>query len=130
MQLKDVILETLGMMGFTFLVGMGVAYVIKILVDIFHFFRPGNVSHVVLDYKAKIAHERLRSANMKKVISMMGKNSDVELLRYIYENKNKNDVEEVVDDLYNLSKFYSGIYKDSKENDGITDLIKYYNGEV
>ncbi len=130
MELKSVIWETLGMMAFTFLVGMGVAYVIKALVELFHFFRPGNVSIVVQDYKMKIAQERLRQANVKKIFSMLEKNTDIDLIKYVYENKNKNDAEEIVDDLYNLSRFYGGIYKDNKENEGITDLIKYYNGEV
>ncbi len=130
MKVSQVILETLGMMGFTFLVGMGVAYIIKILVEVFHFFRAGNVSSVVRDYKSKIEHERQMQSVRKKAIAMMGKDSDVELLRYMYENRNKYDVQEEVDDTYNLFNFYRGIYKDKKESDGINDLIKYYNGEV
>ncbi len=130
MSITTVVLETFGMMGFTFLVGMGVAYVIKILVAIFHFFEPGNVTAVIKDYKSRLAYERQRRNNMKKVLVMMEKNSDVELLKYLYENRDKNDVEEEVDDLYNLFKFYRGIYKDKKESEGINDLIKYYNGEV
>lgn len=130
MSINKIILETLGMMGFTFIVGMSVAYIIKFLVEIFHFFRKGNISAVFRDYKAKLVYEQKRRENIKKLMSLMEENSEVGLLRYLYENKNKYDVEEEVDDLYNLFKFYRGIYKDKKENDGINELIKYYNGEV
>ncbi len=126
MEINKVILETLGMMGFTFLVGMGVALIIKMLVELFYL----NVSNVVRDYRVRIAYGRKRRARLKKVLAMVGKDSDVELLRYMYENKNNYNGEEEVDALYDLFNFYKGIYKDNKENDGINELIKYYNGEV
>lgn len=130
MSISRVILETLGMMGFTFIVGIGVAYVIKLLVAIFHFFRPGHVSEFVQDYKQKLAFEYKRRQNIKKVLLMMEKDSDVELIKYLYKNRNIHNTEEEVDDLYNLFNFYRGIYKDKKESDGINELIKYYHGEV
>ncbi len=130
MSISRVILETFGMMGFTFLVGMGVAYIIKFLVETFHFFRKGNVSTVIRDYKTRIVYERKRRENIKKVMALMEEKSEIDLLRYLYENKNKYNVDEEVDDIYNLFKFYRGIYKDKKESEGINELIKYYDGEV
>jgi hypothetical protein len=130
MTVKTVILETLGMMGFAFLVGIGVAYVIKILVEIFHFFRKEHLASVVSDYKIRLFEERRRRMNMKRMLLSMEKDSDVELLKYLYENKDKHNSEEEVKDLYNLFDFYRGIYKDKNESDGINELFKYYNGEV
>jgi hypothetical protein len=116
MELKDVILQTLGMMGFTFLVGMAVAYLIKFLVYIFLFFKVETITHTLANYKSKIAHENWRRASIRRMLYSQEQNSDVEFLRYIYENKNKHNAKEVVDDLYNLFQFYKGTNSDREEN--------------
>lgn len=130
MELKTVIGETFGMMGFTFLVGMGVALLIKLLTSAFRFFGKDHLAVFISDYKKRIISDRKRRADMRKLLALVEKESNLEMIKYIYENKNNHDVKEEVDDIYDLFKFYRGIYKDKKENDGIDNLIRYYHGEV
>ncbi len=132
MSVLTVIMETLGMMLFTFAVGMGVAYLIKLLTYSFYFFDKEHVKLMFKEYKMGMAIEHRQQRRLRKRLYAMEKMSDIDRIRYIYENKNANDPEEEVDDVYNLFKFYKGIYKDKKENEGIDSLIRYYynNGEV
>ncbi len=125
-------METLGMMFFTFVVGMGVAYLIKLLTFSFYFFTKEHLALVFKEYRQGKAIEKKHQAELRKRLYVMEKMSDIDRIRYIYENKNTNDPEEEVDDVYDLFKFYKGIYKDKKENEGIDSLIRYYynNGEV
>lgn len=130
MSLQSVIWETLGMMAFTFAVGMGVAFVMKSLVYLYFFFQKENVAAVVSDFKTRRRADNKRKHEIKKLLTLMERDTDVQLLRYIYENKDKRDAKESVDDLYDLFNFYRGIYKDNKDDDGIDDLFKYYHGKV
>ncbi len=132
MSVVTVIMETFGMMLFTFIVGMGVAYLIKLLTFSFYFFDKEHLALVVKEYKLGKAVEKRHQSELRKRLYAMEKMSDIDRIRYIYENKNTRDPEEEVDDVYDLFKFYKGIYKDKKENEGIDSLIRYYynNGEV
>jgi hypothetical protein len=122
MELKDVVLQTFEMMGFTFLVGMAVAYLILVLVKSFSAFR----SLTIADFRKKFAKERLRRADIKKMVSLLEQKSNVEILKYLYDNKNKYSEEEIVDDLYNISNFYNGIYKGKNNEDFRTqDVLQY-----
>jgi hypothetical protein len=127
MELKSVILETLMMMGFTFIVGMAVAYAIRLLVAIFLFFSKRDV---VKESKAYVKNGPKRLSKIRTAMHLLEKMSDVELLKYVYENKNKYDPEEKVEDLYSISRFYNGTGRDPKDHDDTNELIKFYHGEV
>ncbi len=134
MGIGAVIGETVMMMAFTFLVGMGVAYVIKILVWSFGFFTKENLAETYSDYKADFKQRRAEHRRDHDFSEALERNSEVEMLKYLYENLNSNNAEEKVNDLYSLSRYYSGMGRDPKntkdEEEGPNALIDFYDGEV
>lgn len=124
-----VIIETFGMMGFTFVVAMGVAVIIKGIVRLYEF-SPSNLSRSLLDYRQRAYNDRIKREKIRKLLITMEKRSDMPFLQYIYQNKDQRTPKENIDDIYDLYNFYKGISKEEDENKDINQLFKYYHGEI
>jgi hypothetical protein len=130
MGLQRIILETFEMVVFTFLIGIFVAWLILVLTKIFCYFDTRDVLFVASNLKNKLAHERKQWSNIRKILPKLEQNTEMESIKYFYENKNKYNTEEIVDDLYHLAEFYKGVNERSSNEpaDDTNYLTRFYKG--
>lgn len=132
--MKDVIKETLEMMGFTFLVGMGVALIIKITAWSFVAFTRASITQAVKDWEKKMAESMIMQKRMEKEIVKIEKGSSLSIMQFMNANKNTDSSKENVENFYALFNYYRGEDREhdekDKDDDGTNELIKYYYGEI
>ncbi len=127
----NILIETLEMMGFTFLVGFGVAVVIKLMVWGYTALTKDSIMQAITDLETQVARQRIYQKKLtKKFHQMETVNSDIELIQLVAENKNIETSEENVDDFYALFNYYRSASKDNPESDGTNELIQHYYGKI
>lgn len=141
MSVNTILLETLLMMGFTIIVGMCVAYLIKIMLQLFIFSDVTNITKVIIRHRAQVRSKRCDRARVRESLAIMEQSMDIGLLSNLYENvapPGSDDCESKVKSLYDISRFRgagdNGRKKsETSQNENTEDsipLIKFYHGEV
>ncbi len=123
MSLSYVIRETMLMMGFTFLVGMVFAYIIKLLV--FIFFDRKGVRELADQYRAVSRSNRMEMARIRKAVRLMDGSQDTSLLNYVLEDRN-DDNRQKIKDLEKLAAFHYGDHGEQKGDEEMNSLYEFH----
>ncbi len=125
--MKEIIFETLTMMGFTFLVGLGVALLLQVVTWMFLTFTKKNIIESIAAMEMQIAKQRILQKEVEAKFTALEAIPDIDLLRFLHENRNSSATkEDDVDTIYALFNYYRGIPREDENDDGTSDLIKHF----
>ncbi len=116
-----IILFTLGMIAATFLVGLSVAWLMRLTANVLYYFEHRSLTH---DIKARMRLMRMKSRRAIKADSDNTYHSD--LIDYSRgEDSQINKSQPVINQLFN---FYRGVNKQLFHKNDDESLMSYYHG--
>jgi predicted RND superfamily exporter protein len=103
--MDNVIVETLAMMGLTFVIGMAVAYLINVMVFAASFLEPNGYQNFKSEMARRKEEKRSEKERIDNVIDEEAQKSDNEIMRHFY-SKSKNKKKSNYSDNEIISHFY------------------------
>ncbi len=131
MGIAEVVKETMLMMGFTFLVGMALAFLIKAMIGLFFFLDGKGISGLATQYRAISRSNRMEMARIRKAVKLMDGSPDTSLLNYVLEDRNTDPGRQQQKDLDRLASFHTGDRQaKAKKDEEMDRLYEFHHGEV
>ncbi len=117
------------MMGFTFAIGIALAYVIKVMIWVFLGLNKKGMHTIVVHYKAYVRNNRIEKARIAKAMKIIDDNGEIKLFQ-LHEDRNRFDRKEKVRDLYAIARMHFSDKKDGANDNKMDSLYEYHHGKI